>query len=897
MAYVKAGPALRAVADSAGRLRYKATFSGALMAGPTLRPKEMTAVMDAYLKHVEERKAQGIPPRPLDPEQVREVVKLLTKPPKGQEESLLALLRDRVSPGVDPAAGVKAEFLSQVVSGKARSPVITKKDALFMLGTMGGGYNVPPLVAGLGNKALADDAAKALSSLTYVYEAFDDVAALAKAKNAAARKVLESWAAAEWFTSRPGIPDQVKVKVFRVDGEINTDDFSPAGDASTRPDIPLHALAMGKTRFPGGLKQIAEFRAQGFQVAFVGDVVGTGSSRKSACNSVQWHIGEDIPHVPNKRRGGVILGGVIAPIFFATAQDSGALPIKADVSRLKMGDLITVDFKKGEIRSETGEVLAAFQVKPNTLPDEFRAGGRIPLTIGRALTEKAGKALKKPQGDLFAQVVNPQPKPGQGYSLAQKMVGKACGLPGVLPGGYYEPRMTTVGSQDTTGPMTADELKELACLRFQSPMFMQSFCHTAAYPKAPDVKMHKTLPQFVVERGGVSLKPGDGVIHSWLNRLLLPDTVGTGGDSHTRFPIGVSFPAGSGLVAFAGALGFMPLDMPESVLVRFKGKLQAGITLRDVVNAIPHRAIHQGLLTVPKKGKKNVFNGRILEMEGLPDLTVEQAFELTDAAAERSAAAATVKLSEKSVADYLRSNAALMRKMIADGYQDAKTLEKRIQDVEKWLKKPQLLSADDNAEYAAVIEIDLAEIREPILACPNDPDDVKRLSEVAGTKIDDVFLGSCMTNIGHFRAAGEIWKGSKFNPAVRTWICPPTRMDQQELRDEAYFSVFSAIGARIEVAGCSLCMGNQARVPDGATVYSTSTRNFDDRMGDQAKVFLGSAELGAVASSLGRLPTPEEYFRAYNDKIAPKADKVYRYLQFDELKDYQPAGKKMRVVA
>jgi len=854
-------------------------------------------VMDAYLKTVEERRAQGIPPRPLDPEQTREVVKLLQRPPRGLEESLLALLRDRVSPGVDPAAEVKAAFLAQIVSGKVRSPVITRKDAVFMLGTMGGGYNVPPLVAALEAKALAADAAQALSGLTYVYDAFDDVAALAKGRNAAARKVLESWAAAEWFTSRPGVPEQMKVKVFRVEAEINTDDFSPAGDASTRPDIPLHALAMGKTRFPGGLKTIAEFRAQGFQVAFVGDVVGTGSSRKSACNSVQWHIGEDVPFVPNKRRGGLILGGVIAPIFFATAQDSGALPVKADVTRLKMGDVVTVDFRKGEIRSESGEVLSTFRLRPNTLPDEYRAGGRIPLTIGRALADKARKALKKPAGDLFAKVVNPQPRPDQGYTLAQKMVGKACGLPGVLPGGYYEPRMTTVGSQDTTGPMTADELKELACLRFQSPMFMQSFCHTAAYPKPADVRMHKTLPQFMVDRGGVSLKPGDGVIHSWLNRLLLPDTVGTGGDSHTRFPMGISFPAGSGLVAFAGALGFMPLDMPESVLVRFRGKLNPGITLRDVVNAIPLWAIKQGLLTVPKKNKKNVFNGRILEMEGLPDLTVEQAFELTDAAAERSAAAAAVKLSEKSVSDYLRSNAALMRKMIADGYADPRTLEKRIQEVEKWLKKPQLLSADANAEYAAVVEIDLAEVTQPILACPNDPDDVKPLSEVAGAKIDDVFLGSCMTNIGHFRAAGEIWKGQKFNPAVRTWICPPTRMDQQELRDEAYFSVFSAIGARIEVAGCSLCMGNQARVPDGATVYSTSTRNFDDRMGDQAKVFLGSAELGAVASILGRLPTPEEYFQAYAEKIAPRADKIYRYLQFDELKEYQAAGKKMRVVA
>jgi aconitate hydratase 2/2-methylisocitrate dehydratase len=611
---------------------------------------------------------------------------------------------------------------------------------------------------------------------------------------------------------------------------------------------------------------------------------------------VQWHIGEEIPCVPNKKRGGVIIGGVIAPIFFATAQDSGALPIKADVSKLKMGDVVVVDTVKGEIRSEAGEVLSTFKLAPATLPDEYRAGGRIPLTIGRALTDKARKATKKGPATLFAKIVNPAPKKGQGYSLAQKMVGKACGLPGALPGGYYEPRMTTVGSQDTTGPMTADELKELACLKFQAPMFMQSFCHTAAYPKAADVAMHRNLPKFVQERGGVPLRPGDGVIHSWLNRLLLPDTVGTGGDSHTRFPIGISFPAGSGLVAFAGALGFMPLDMPESVLVRFKGKLAPGITLRDVVNAIPYKAIGQGLLTVPKKGKKNVFNGRILEMEGLPDLTVEQAFELTDAAAERSAAAAAVKLSEKSVADYLRSNVALMRKMIADGYGDAKTLERRIKDAEAWLKKPQLLSADANAEYAAVIEIDLAEITEPILACPNDPDDVKVLSEVANTKIDDVFLGSCMTNIGHFRAAGEIWKGQKFNAAVRTWICPPTRMDQQQLKDEAYFSTFSAIGARIEVAGCSLCMGNQARVPAQTTVFSTSTRNFDDRMGDGAKVFLGSAELGAVAANLGRLPTKAEYFEAFQQKIAPKADKVYRYLQFDELAEYQPAGgKKLRV--
>jgi len=854
-------------------------------------------VIEAYLKHEAERKELGVPPMPLDPEQTKELVKLLQKPPKGQEQLVLGLLRDRVSPGVDPAAEVKAAFLAEIVKGTKKSPLLSKQEAVHLLGTMGGGYNVPPLVAALKNKALADDAAKALSGITYVYDAFDEVAALAKAKNAAAKKVLESWANGEWFTSKPGVPEQIKVKVFRVDGEINTDDFSPAGDASTRPDIPLHALAMGKTRFKGGLDTIARFRADGFQVAFVGDVVGTGSSRKSACNSVQWAIGEEIPHVPNKKRGGVIIGGVIAPIFFATAQDSGALPIKADVSKLKTGDVVVVDTKKGEIRSEGGEVLATFKLGPDTLADEYRAGGRIPLTIGRALTERAQKLTKKGARDLFARIVNPEPKPGQGYSLAQKMVGKACGLPGALPGGYYEPKMTTVGSQDTTGPMTADELKELACLKFQAPMFMQSFCHTAAYPKAADVKMHDTLPAFVQARGGVPLRPGDGVIHSWLNRLLLPDTVGTGGDSHTRFPLGISFPAGSGLVAFAGALGFMPLDLPESVLVRFKGKLLPGITLRDVVNAIPLWAIRQGLLTVPKKNKKNVFNGRILEMEGLPDLTVEQAFELTDAAAERSAAAAAVKLSEKSVATYLRSNVALMKKMIADGYGDRKTLERRIADDEKWLKKPQLLSADANAEYAAVIEIDLAEVTEPILACPNDPDDVKVLTEVANTKIDDVFLGSCMTNIGHFRAAGEIWKGQKFNPAVRTWICPPTRMDQQQLKDEAYFATYSAIGARIEIAGCSLCMGNQARVPSGATVYSTSTRNFDDRMGDGAKVFLGSAELGAMAANLGRLPTKEEYFKAYSEKIAPRLDKVYRYLQFDELAAYAPEGKKLRVVA
>jgi aconitate hydratase 2/2-methylisocitrate dehydratase len=840
-------------------------------------------VNDAYQQHVAERKALGIPPKPLDPQQTRQLCELLQKPGAGQD--LYDLLANRVSPGVDPAAEVKAAFLADVAQGKRSSPVVSRQEAVKLLGTMMGGYNVGPLVAALQDPALADEAAKALSHTTQVYDAFDDVARLAKT-NPAAKRVLQSWADAEWFTSRAGVPAQQKVKIYKVDGEINTDDFSPAGDAATRPDIPLHALAMGKTRFPDGLKTIRQFREQGFQVAFVGDVVGTGSSRKSACNSVLWHTGEDIPHVPNKKRGGVILGGVIAPIFFNTAQDSGALPIKVDVTKLKTGDVVVVDAAKGELRSEGGEVLARFQLAPNTLADEYRAGGRIPLIVGRALTDRARAALGLGPTTLFALPVNPTPKAGQGYTLAQKMVGKACGVAGVLPGSYCEPRMTTVGSQDTTGPMTADELKELACLKFQAPMFMQSFCHTAAYPKAADVRMHQTLPQFMQERGGVALRPSDGVIHSWLNRLLLPDTVGTGGDSHTRFPIGISFPAGSGLVAFAGALGFMPLDMPESVLVRFKGKLNPGVTLRDVVNAIPYWAIQQGLLTVPKKNKKNVFNGRILEMEGLPELTVEQAFELTDAAAERSAAAAAIKLSEKSVADYLRSNVALMRKMIADGYGDPKTLAGRIAAAEAWLAKPELLSADANAEYAATIEIDLAQITEPILACPNDPDDVKLLSEVQNTKIDDVFLGSCMTNIGHFRAAGEIWKGQKFNAAVRTWICPPTRMDQQQLKEEAFFSVYSQIGARVEIAGCSLCMGNQARVPDGATVYSTSTRNFDDRMGNGAKVFLGSAELGALAANLGRLPTPAEYFETYRTKIEPKKAQVYRYLQFDELPEY-----------
>jgi aconitate hydratase 2/2-methylisocitrate dehydratase len=847
-------------------------------------------MIEAYLAHEAERKAQGIPALPLNPEQTAELCKLLEAPPAGKEEFLLNLLKERVSPGVDPAAEVKAAFLAEILTGSKKSPLVSKVDAIRILGTMIGGYNVGPLVEALKNAELAEEAACALSGLTLVYDGFDKVVELSKS-NAAAKKVLQSWANAEWFTKRPGVPETIKVKVFKVEGEINTDDFSPAGDAWSRPDIPLHALAMGKTRFPNRLGQIAEWRAAGNQVAFVGDVVGTGSSRKSACNSVLWHMGEAIPCVPNKKTAGVIIGGVIAPIFFNTAQDSGALPLKADVTKMNDGDIITINTKKGEIANDKGEVISTFKISPNTLADEFRAGGRIPLIIGRAVTDRARAALGLGSTDVFTLPVNPAPKAAQGYSLAQKMVGKACGVAGVLPGTACEPKMTTVGSQDTTGPMTADELKELACLKFLSPMFMQSFCHTAAYPKPADVKMHKNLPKFITERGGVPLKPGDGVIHSWLNRLLLPDTVGTGGDSHTRFPIGISFPAGSGLVAFAGAMGFMPLDMPESVLVRFKGKLNPGITLRDAVNAIPYWAIKQGKLTVPKKNKINVFNGRILEMEGLPDLTVEQAFELTDAAAERSAAAGCIQLSRESVATYLRSNVALMKQMIKDGYQDAKTLQNRIDAVNAWLAKPELLEADKNAvetgAYADVIEIDLAEITEPILACPNDPDDVKLLSEVAGTPIQDVFLGSCMTNIGHFRAAAEIWRGLKFNPAVRTWICPPTRMDQQKLKDEAYFSVYSAFGARIEIAGCSLCMGNQARVPDGVNMFSTSTRNFDDRIGDGAKVFLGSAELGAVAATMGKLPTVAEFMAVYKEKVEPKKDAIYQYLQFDEMPEYK----------
>lgn len=842
-------------------------------------------MIEEYLRSVAERKELGIPPLPLDSCQTSALCRLLQDPPEGREALLLYLLKERVSPGVDPAAQVKADFLGRILSGEVKSPLVSPLEAVRMLGAMLGGYNIRPLIDALRNRDLEEAAVSALSRTILVYDAFDEVAALAGTVPGAAR-VLRSWADAEWFTGRPQLPDAIRVKIFKVDGEINTDDFSPAGDAWSRPDIPLHALSMGRKRFPGGNATIAEYRKEGFEVAFAGDVVGTGSSRKSACNSLLWHIGEDIPAVPNKRRGGVILGSVIAPIFFNTAQDSGALPIRCDVASLKSGDIVSIDTVNGRIMAEDGSVLTTFALKPATLPDEFRAGGRIPLIIGRALTDRARKALGLGAATIFAPVENPVPVPDQRYTLAQKIVGRSCGLPGVLPGTACEPRMTTVGSQDTTGPMTADELKELACLRFQAPMFMQSFCHTAAYPKPSDVAMHRTLPDFVAERGGVALRPGDGIIHNWLNRLILPDTVGTGGDSHTRFPIGISFPAGSGLVAFAGALGFMPLDMPESVLVRFSGKANPGITIRDLVNSIPLAAICQGHLTVPKKNKVNVFNGRIMEIEGLPDLPVDEAFELTNSAAERSAAAACIRLSRKSVAEHLRSNAALMNRMIEEGYRDADALRRRIEAVEEWLADPVLLEPDEGAAYAAIIEVDLAAITEPVVACPNDPDDVRPLSEIAGVGIDDVFIGSCMTSIGHFRAGAEIWRGGKFNPDVRTWICPPTRMDGALLREEGLFSVFGAMGARIEIPGCSLCMGNQARVPDGVTVFSTSTRNFDNRMGDGARVYLGSAELAAIVSLLGRIPTAEEYLEIYRQRIEPAKDKIYRVLSFQEMEGY-----------
>lgn len=840
-------------------------------------------MLESYFQKEKERQAMGIPAPPLTPEEVAEVCAGLENPPAGLEEKLLDLIKNRVSPGVDPGAKIKADWLAKIARREKKSPLISPVEAVNLLGTMLGGYNVDPLVNFLDDPELAEAAASALKKIILVYGAFQKIVEKAKS-NPYAKEVLESWAKGEWFLSRPEIPEKIVVKVFKVDGEINTDDLSPAKHAWSRPDIPLHSLSMGETRFPGGIKVIKQFRDEGFKVAFVGDVVGTGSSRKSACNSLMWHIGDDIPFVPNKRRGGIVLAGLIAPIFFNTTEDSGGLPLMTDVTSLKTGDVITLNTKEGIIVNDRGEVIAHFEFKPPTLKDEFRAGGRLNLIIGRDLTNRARKVLGLGEAEFFTKVDNPKPKPGQGYTLAQKIVGRACGLEGVLPGTACEPKMTTVGSQDTTGPMTMDELKELACLQFQTEFFMQSFCHTAAYPKPADVKMHRTLPEFIISRGGVALRPGDGVIHSWINRFLLPDTVGTGADSHTRFPLGLSFPAGSGLVAFAGALGFMPLDMPESVLVKFKGKLQPGITLRDVVNAIPYFAIKQGLLTVAKKGKKNIFNGRIIEMEGLEELTVEQAYELTNATAERSAAGGVIALKEENVIRFLQSNIALMEKMIQEGYQSAETLRRRIEACQAWLANPKLLRRDENAEYAAVIEVNLDEVTQPILACPNDPDDVRPLSEVAGDKIDEVFIGSCMTNIGHFRAVGKIFEGAPYL-TTRVWLTPPTKMDAAQLMREGYFAIFASVGARIEIPGCSLCMGNQARVRPKSTVFSTSTRNFDDRMGDGARVYLGSAELGAICALKGEIPTPEEYLAIMKEKIFPQADKIYRYLQFDEMKE------------
>ncbi|MBA7932044.1 bifunctional aconitate hydratase 2/2-methylisocitrate dehydratase [Klebsiella sp. RHBSTW-00215] len=852
-------------------------------------------MLKEYREHVAERAAEGIVAKPLDATQMAGLVELLKNPPAGEEEFLLDLLINRVPPGVDEAAYVKAGFLAAIAKGEATSPLVTPEKAIELLGTMQGGYNIHPLIDALDDAKLAPIAAKALSHTLLMFDNFYDVEEKAKAGNEYAQQVMQSWADAEWFLNRPQLADKITVTVFKVTGETNTDDLSPAPDAWSRPDIPLHALAMLKNAregidpdqpgVVGPIKQIEALQQKGFPLAYVGDVVGTGSSRKSATNSVLWFMGDDIPNVPNKRGGGLCLGGKIAPIFFNTMEDAGALPIEVDVNKLNMGDVIDVYPFKGEVRNhETNELLANFELKTDVLVDEVRAGGRIPLIIGRGLTTKAREALGLPHSDVFRQAKDVA-ESSRGYSLAQKMVGRACGVAGIRPGAYCEPKMTSVGSQDTTGPMTRDELKDLACLGFSSDLVMQSFCHTAAYPKPVDVTTHHTLPDFIMNRGGVSLRPGDGVIHSWLNRMLLPDTVGTGGDSHTRFPIGISFPAGSGLVAFAAATGVMPLDMPESVLVRFKGKMQPGITLRDLVHAIPLYAIRQGLLTVEKKGKKNIFSGRILEIEGLPDLKVEQAFELTDASAERSAAGCTIKLNKEPIVEYLTSNIVLLKWMIAEGYGDRRTLERRVQGMEKWLAEPELLEGDADAEYAAVIDIDLADIKEPILCAPNDPDDARLLSDVQGEKIDEVFIGSCMTNIGHFRAAGKLLDSHKGQLPTRLWVAPPTRMDAAQLTEEGYYSVFGKSGARIEIPGCSLCMGNQARVADGATVVSTSTRNFPNRLGTGANVFLASAELAAVAALIGKLPTPEEY-QTYVAQVEKTAADTYRYLNFDQLGQY-----------
>ena len=862
-------------------------------------------MLENYRKHVENRAAQGIVPQPLNEQQTADLVELLKNPPAGEEETLVDLLENRIPPGVDQAAYVKAAFLAAIVKGETTSPLISKQKAIELLGHMQGGYNVEPLIQALDDKELAKAAGDALKKTLLVFDAFNDVTEKAEAGNEVAKEVLQSWANAEWFTSRPEVPKKATYKTFKVTGETNTDDLSPAQDAWSRPDIPLHALAMLKNAREGivpdqdgvigPMKQIEEMKKDGIPLAYVGDVVGTGSSRKSATNSVLWLMGDDIKGVPNKRAGGLVLGGKIAPIFFNTMEDAGSLPIEVDVSKLNMGDVFDIYPHDGKItKHDSDEVIATFELKSPTLLDEVRAGGRIPLIVGRGLTNKAREYLGLGASDIFAKPEQPVDT-GKGYTLAQKMVGKACGVEGIRPGAYCEPKMTTVGSQDTTGPMTRDELKDLACLGFSADLVMQSFCHTAAYPKPIDVETQHTLPDFIMNRGGVSLRPGDGIIHSWLNRMLLPDTVGTGGDSHTRFPMGISFPAGSGLVAFAAATGVMPLDMPESVRVRFVGEMQPGITLRDLVHAIPYQAIKEGLLTVEKAGKKNVFNGRILEIEGLEDLTVEQAFELSDASAERSAAGCTITLSEESVKEYLTSNITLLKWMISEGYGDARTIARRIKGMESWLANPTLLRADADAEYAADITIDMSAIKEPILCCPNDPDDAKTLADVAGDKIDEVFIGSCMTNIGHFRAAGALLKEVPAGSlSTRLWIAPPTKMDARQLMDEGLYNVYAQAGARTEMPGCSLCMGNQARIAPKSTAVSTSTRNFPNRLGQGANVYLASAELASVAAVLGRLPTNEEY-QQYAGKLNSMSADIYKYLNFDRMSEYTEEANKINV--
>jgi len=844
-------------------------------------------VLEAYRQHIAERAAEGIIPKPLSAQQVNELTDLLKAPPAGEADFLLDLLSNRVPAGVDDAAYVKAGFLADVAKGKAESPIIDRLLATQLLGTMLGGYNIQPLIDLLDDSETGETAANALSSTLLMFDAFHDVVEKTKTDNANAIKVMNAWANAEWFTQREKPPAEITLTVFRVAGETNTDDLSPAGDAWSRPDIPLHAQSMLVKKMVDPLATIEKLKDQGHPLAYVGDVVGTGSSRKSATNSVLWHMGEDIPFIPNKRDGGFILGGKIAPIFFNTMEDAGALPIECDVSQMQMGDVITIHPYKGEITNDHNEVISKFKLASDVLLDEVQAGGRIPLIIGRGLTDRAREALDLGSSDIFRKAI-PAEASTRGYTLAQKMVGKACGTEGIRPGSYCEPKMTTVGSQDTTGPMTRDELKELACLGFSADLVMQSFCHTAAYPKPVDIETQHQLPDFIQTRGGVALRPGDGIIHSWLNRMLLPDTVGTGGDSHTRFPIGISFPAGSGLVAFASALGVMPLDMPESVLVRFSGEIQPGITLRDLVNAIPYAAIQKGLLTVDKAGKKNVFSGRILEIEGLPDLKVEQAFEISDASAERSAGGCTIRLGIDPVKEYLNSNVTLLKWMVSEGYGDSRTIARRIEAMQAWLDEPKLMEPDPDAEYFEIIEIDLNEITEPLLACPNDPDDIKPLSEVAGTKIDEVFIGSCMTNIGHFRAAANMLSDATSIP-TRLWISPPTKMDEHQLMQEGVYNIFAQVGARTEMPGCSLCMGNQARIAANSTAVSTSTRNFPNRLGDGADVFLASAELSAVASILGRLPTPAEYL-SYAADLDTLSDEIYRYLNFNQIESFQKSA-------